>query len=73
MEWLDLLAQTMPSSILGVILFYLCQQAADKQRAAYQEQVSRLTDLLESVLERDLDKINAFLANQNEDFWTPKN
>ena len=52
MEWLNLVANTVPQFLFAIILFYLCQQNSDKQRDAYVKQIDRLYSLAERIIDR---------------------
>jgi len=47
---LTLLYTSAPQFAFAAFLFWLCSQQSDKQRAAYQAQIERLYDLIESAL-----------------------
>jgi hypothetical protein len=62
MDWLDTLANIAPHSVLALVLFYFCQQGGDKQREAYQEQISQLYQMISQMLAhqaRMLDEIDS--------------
>lgn len=50
LDWIQLIANTIPQFLFAIVLFWLCQSNGDKQRQAYQEQINRLYSMLEKML-----------------------
>lgn len=49
-EWTKLIADTIPQFLFAIALFYLCQQNSNKQRDAYQQQITELYDMLRDMV-----------------------
>lgn len=63
MDWLNLIANTVPQFLFAMALFYLCQQNSDKQRKAYQEQISQLYDMLREMVQTINRTVNVIEKN----------
>lgn len=50
MSILDTILAAVPDFAFAIALFYLCQNNADKQRQAYQEQLNKLYSMMERML-----------------------
>lgn len=49
-DYIDYIARTIPDFLFAIVLFWLCQQNADKQREAYQTQINTMFSMIESMM-----------------------
>lgn len=69
-SWLQAVFEYVPQFAFALALFWLCEQNADRQRAAYQEQLKTLYDMLSQMLtavSRSINVAEESLARSEQD------